>query len=146
MNLRKAITMSILCGCCRNDIEGCFGFLYRFERTSDGKLRYPDQPRYVPPNSAVCDICWHVLPKEEMIFDSDEARADAEMSQKPVFAYLSASGVLNPLIGFVDLTSIQTWDQDGFTFVSPEAVYRYFPNTITVIDEMEAWIQSRQSK
>lgn len=138
--------MSILCGCCRNDINGCFGFLYRFERTVEGKLRYPDQPRYVPPNSAVCDICWYKLPKEEMIIDSDEVRAEAEISQKPVFAYLSASGVSDPLIGSVNSTSVETWDHNGFTFVSPEAVDRYLSNAITVINEMEAWIQSRRSK
>lgn len=138
--------MSIQCGCCRDDIDGCFGILYRFERTTEGKLRYPQQPRYVPPNSAICDHCWRILPKEEMVIDSDEARAEAEKSQKPVFAYLSASGVSNPLTGSVDSTSIQTWDHDGYTFIRPEAVYRYFPKVITIIDEMEVWIQSRQSK
>ncbi|MCW1891768.1 MAG: hypothetical protein KIH65_000795 [Candidatus Uhrbacteria bacterium] len=136
--------MSLCCGACRNDIDGGFGLLYRLERAEDRSLRYPDQKQdYVPPNSAVCDHCWEVLPKEEKGIDSEEARAEAECGSEPVFVYLPASGKKNPLSGSVSLLGISTWDGDGYTFVRPNAVQSYLPLVVQIIDGMTKHARSQ---
>lgn len=136
--------MSLLCGACRNDIDTGFGLLYRLERAEDGSLRYPDPEKdYVPPNSAVCDACWEILPKEEKGIDSEEVRAEAEHGSEPVFVYLPAIGKKNPLSGSVSLLGISTWDGDGYTFVRAEVVQSYLPFAVRIIDDLTKYAQSR---
>ena len=127
--------MSLWCGSCRSEIFAGFGILYQLERTNDGKLRFPDKSKdYVPANSAICDPCWLRLPASEKYTD-ESMKITAEQSEETVFAYAPADSNNDAFWGSKTWSGIVT-DDGKLVLVKSQAVSRYFPKAVEIIDGM----------
>lgn len=117
--------MSLWCGACRKMIFGPFGMLYRMN-VVDGSpsFRRPN----VPPNSAVCDPCWKLVPAADL---HDDHRLAMNEDRLRVFGFARADSGTSPMTGSKQWSDIATADE--FVFVHPDVVTRCLPLVFEII-------------
>ena len=133
--------MSLWCGACRKEIFEGFGLLYRMPMVA-GAPRMPTQDKeYVPPNSAVCDSCWSLVPVDERLAEVSQA---VEPDAPYVFAYASADSSHSPIWGSKQWSDILA--SERYVYLRVGTVKRHLPKVVLIIfgDAVEKGVVDEQ--
>src|SRR5258708_5373676 len=121
--------MSLLCGSCRTEISENFGLLYWLERDENGNLHLPNQAEdYVPPNSAICNVCWAKVPERRKL-----TAERATVSPKQIFAYAFGSSDNGSMSGSKMWSGIVV-NEKSFIFLTKNTVTLFLMGAVEIIE------------